>query len=38
MVSEAAPDAVLSAETHAAIEREMARYPQKRGALLPRCT
>jgi NADH-quinone oxidoreductase subunit E len=35
MVSEAAPAATLSAETRAAIEREIARYPKKRGALLP---
>jgi NADH-quinone oxidoreductase subunit E len=35
MVSEAAPAAVLSAETRAAIDREIAKYPQKRGALLP---
>ena len=35
MVSEAAPSAALSAETRAAIEREIAKYPQRRGALLP---
>ena len=35
MVSDAAPAAALSAETRAAIEREIAKYPQKRGALLP---
>ena len=35
MVSEAAPEAALSAETRAAIAREIAKYPRKRGALLP---
>ena len=35
MVSEAAPSPALSAETRAAIEREIAKYPQRRGALLP---
>jgi NADH-quinone oxidoreductase subunit E len=35
MVSDAASAAALSAETRAAIEREIAKYPQKRGALLP---
>jgi NADH-quinone oxidoreductase subunit E len=35
MVSEAAPASALSAETRAAIEREIARYPERRGALLP---
>ncbi len=35
MVSEAAAGATFSAETRAAIEREIAKYPEKRGALLP---
>ena len=35
MVSDAAPAAALSAETRAAIDREIAKYPQKRGALMP---
>ena len=35
MVSEAAASAAIPAATRAAIEREIAKYPTKRGALLP---
>ena len=35
MVSEAVASSAIKAATRAAIEREIAKYPRKRGALLP---